>query len=58
MEALRLRPQCGAVTFSWQVLVVPVRVNVSLKAVTVEDLVARRKVRYHQGKGMESIYVS
>ena len=28
-----------------QVVVVPLRVNVNLKAVTVEDLVARRKVR-------------
>ena len=28
-----------------QVVVVPLRVNVNLKAVTVEDLEARRKVR-------------
>ena len=28
-----------------QVVVVPLRVNVNLKAVTVKDLVARRKVR-------------
>jgi hypothetical protein len=29
----------------WQVIVIPMRVNVNLKAVTVEDLIARRKVR-------------
>jgi hypothetical protein len=30
--------------WSGQVVVVPLRVNVNLKAATVEDLVARRKV--------------
>ncbi len=27
----------------WQVVVIPLRVNVNLKAVTVEDLICRRK---------------
>ncbi len=31
---------------NWQVVVIPMRVNVNLKAVTVEDLIARRKVRF------------
>jgi hypothetical protein len=29
-----------------QVIVIPMRVNVNLKAVTVEDLIARRKVLF------------
>jgi hypothetical protein len=32
----------------WQYLTFPLRVNVNLKAVTVEDLIARRKVEQPQ----------